>query len=62
MPKALPVSSGGKLAGRSTVEEGREEEEEEERKMENELMNAIVAEESRKQMQPSVKLLGKQHL
>ena len=33
------------------MEEGREEEEEEERKMENELMNAIVAEESRKLMQ-----------
>ena len=38
------------------MEEGREEEEEEVRKMENELMNATVAEES------SVKLFGKQHL
>ena len=44
------------------MEEEREEEEAEERKMENELMNAIVAEESRKLMQPSVKLFGKQHL
>ena len=48
MPKALPEYSGGELPGRSTVEEGREEEEAEEgRRMENELMNAILAGEPR---------------
>ena len=52
MPKALPGYSGGKFPGRSKAEggrEGKEEEEEEEmRKMENEVMNVILAKEQRR--------------
>ena len=49
MPKASPGHSGWKLPGRSKVKEGRAEEEEEEdnHKMENEVINVILAREPR---------------
>ena len=47
MPKALPGFSGGKLPGRSKVEEGKEEEKGEEKgqekKMDNEVIRGIIA-------------------
>ena len=49
VPKASPGYSGGKLRGKSKAEGGREGEEEEEelRRLENEVMNVILAKEQR---------------
>ena len=44
MPKALPGFSGRKLPGRSKVEEGREEEEEEEEGQEKKMENGVIEE------------------
>ena len=46
-PQALPGHSAGKLPGRSKVEEGVKEGRDDNQKMENELMNAIIAGEPR---------------
>ena len=57
----LPGFSGGKPPEGSKVEEGREEEEEgkEGRKMDNELLNVILAGEPREETQPRVGSLRK---